>query len=108
MEERHLEFYEIVKGHWSSAGNFIAESTDGSTIHVYAKQMETLGYASILEEQQSLTPVVNFPFFMLAYNKQFINAAGVNAIRLTAASVWDSYDKLIKALLVELRLSSLK
>ncbi len=89
MENKVFQFHEIVKGKWSLNGNFLGECKDGTIVHIYKKQMENIGY----------TNTVEFPIFVLSYFKQFVNSYGQNAKRLTAASIFISYTKLIEALL---------
>lgn len=104
MEKRQLEFLEVLNGKWSSNGNFLGECEDGTVIHIYLKQMQNLGYAK--EKNIKLTDEVKLPLFVLAYNKQFINSSGENVIRLTAASVWQSYKELINGLVTEININT--
>jgi hypothetical protein len=111
MERRHLKFYEIIDGHWSSAGNFLGETANGEIIHIFKKQLELLGYYAIIDDpfDEKLTVIneIKFPIFALAYNKQFINEKGKNVTRLTASSIWNSYSLLINALLEDIELKNL-
>ncbi|KUO63225.1 hypothetical protein APF79_00715 [bacterium BRH_c32] len=99
MSKRILEFNEVIGGKWSSAGNFLGECKNGNIIHIYKKQMENFGYQYAISDSEKFTNNVKLPLFVLAYNKQFINSSGQNVTRLTAASIYSSYKKLIDTLL---------
>ena len=110
MEKRNLTFYEVIDGHWSSAGNFLGETADDEVIHIYGKQMEIFNYRPKNHSSNDSLPRqvdIKFPLYVLAYQKKFINANGENANRLTAASIWDSYKTLIDELLLKMELNDL-
>jgi len=111
MGKRQLKFYEIISGHWSLAGNFLGETVNGDIIHIYKKQMELLDYRPIVsisaDEKLLEIPEIKFPIYTLSYDKEFVNAKGENATRITAASIWKSYSHLIIALLEEIELKNL-
>jgi hypothetical protein len=100
MKNRVLQFHEVINGKWSSAGNFLGESKNGVIVHIYKKQMENLGY------KFDNTDTVILPIFILSYFKQFPNSSGQNVTRLTAASIFNSYSKLIEALLEDYNIDS--
>jgi hypothetical protein len=110
MEKRNLTFYEVIDGHWSSAGNFLGVTADDEVIHIYGKQMEIFNYLPLnhSSNDSSLHQVdIKFPLYVLAYEKKFINANDENANRLTAASIWDSYKTLIDTLLLQMQMNDL-
>lgn len=99
MEKRIFAFKEVIDGRWSSAGNFLGDCKDGDVVHIYKKQMEFLGYQRTITDAERFTDNVKLPLFVLAYNKQFINRKNEKVARLTAASIFKSYQDLINALL---------
>jgi hypothetical protein len=90
--KKTLQFNEIVNGKWSSTGNFLGECKSGIIVFIYKKQMENVGY-------EIGNNNIEFLIFVLSYFKQFVNSNGQNSNRLTAASIFNSYSKLIEALL---------
>jgi hypothetical protein len=100
MENKVLQFHEVVNGKWSSAENFLGECKNGTIVHIYKKQMENIGY------KIGNIETIEFPIFVLSYFKKFVNSNGQNANRLTAASIFNSYSKLIEALLEDYNIDS--
>jgi hypothetical protein len=106
MQNKMLEFNEVSNGSWSLAGNVLGKCENGNIIHIYKRQMEYLGYQHIITDSERFTNNVEFPIFILAYNKEFVNANGQNVTRLTAASIFNSYKKLIDALVADINLDT--
>jgi len=84
----------INNGNFSTAGNFSGYTALGEKVHIYKRQMETLGWSSDDD--------VKTPFFVIAENKNIdtIDANGVvtkTDVRLTALSVFKTRDEIKQA-----------
>lgn len=84
----------INNGKFSTAGNFSGYTALGERVHIYKRQMETLGWTKDEE--------VKAPFFVIAENKDIdtVDANGVvtkTDVRLTALSVFKTREEIKQA-----------
>ena len=87
--------YVINNGKFTGAGNFSGYTAKGKRIHIFGRQMESIGWATNED--------VSFPFYCIAEEKTINavdadnNPTGETAQRLTALSVFKTEDSLIQA-----------
>ena len=85
----------ITSGNFTAAGNFTGYNLLGERVHVYKRQMDTLGW----KEDKD----VKFPFYAVAVNKEFQQLGedgeptGETFDRLTATSVFKTESDIINA-----------
>jgi hypothetical protein len=89
-----MKNYVINNGSFTAAGNFSGYTALGERVHIFARQMESLGWSSVDE--------VGFPFYAIGDVKQIDNVDenGVvlsSSSRLTALSVFKSKTDIVNA-----------
>ena len=89
-----MKNYVINNGSFTAAGNFSGYTALGERVHIFARQMESLGWSSVDE--------VGFPFYAIGDVKQIDNVDenGVvlsSSSRLTALSVFKSKNDIVNA-----------
>jgi hypothetical protein len=89
-----MKNYVINNGSFTAAGNFSGYTALGERVHIFARQMESLGWSSVDE--------VGFPFYAIGDVKQIDNVDENGAIlssssRLTALSVFKSKNDIVNA-----------
>lgn len=94
----------VNNGQFTSQGNFTGYTALGKKVHIYKRQMESLGVA--FDDSNKPTSEVNLPFYCLAEEKSFSNKLGADGkpvvspdgttgfLRLTALSVFASVESL--------------
>jgi hypothetical protein len=104
-----MKNYTIVSGSFTTAGNFTGYTAMGKRVHVYARQMEGLGFKEDAD--------VKLPLFVVAEEmditqqdangETLVDANGVAVVvgqRLTARSVFATKESLTSAMVDELTL----
>jgi len=104
----------ISSGQFTSQGNFTGYTTSGKRVHIYKRQMESLGI-TFTDDNKPNEPV-KFPIYCLAEEKSYTNRLGADGkpvespdgttgfTRLTALSVFASDDALGGAIAEEFTL----
>jgi len=89
-----MKNYVINNGSFTAAGNFSGYTALGERVHIFGRQMESLGWTSLDE--------VSFPFYAIGDVKQIDNVDENGAVisstdRLTALSVFKSKADIVSA-----------
>ena len=105
-----MNSFRIISGAFTPAGNFTGYTALGKRIHIFGRQMKSIG----LEK----TEEVNFPFFAIAEDKSIQkldanrqpvlgqNGEPVTEVRLTATAVFENKEEIVNACVEETTLGA--